>query len=121
MKKIISFQLLTMVIFIFSCRSENDYVKSDYVLKARYLDTQTYEITSYGFAPKNIRNSTQAKNMAKEAALILAQQKVSQEFNVPVDMVIKSGQIKEVEYLNNNSICKMIYIVNTDYLKSLNP
>ena len=82
------------------------------------MDSNLYQVTSYGFAPENINNKIESKNMAKEAAILLAQKKVIDEFQLPENIIIKSGNITKTEFINDK-ICKIIYVVNIDYIKEL--
>ena len=105
MKKII-YCIGVFLLFIVSC----DKTQEPFV-KGYYTDEGLYEVVAIGMAKEGIEKDVQSRNMAKEAALIVAQKKVMDEFKIPEGKVIPSGIIKSTEFINNRT-CKIVYVVN---------
>ncbi len=84
--------------------------------KGYYIDENHYEVIAFGRAPEEVKNPVKARNMAREAALIEAQKKVNEEFNVPVEKIVNSGLIKKSEFVDENT-CRIVYAVNAAALK----
>lgn len=110
--------IIILFLLVICCKSEEKLIKSEYIVKGQYINNNLYQVTSYGFAAKNIDNKIESRNMAKEAAILLAQKKVQDEFKIPENIVIKSGNIEKTEFINDK-ICKIIYVVDINYLKEL--
>ncbi|MDD5065440.1 MAG: hypothetical protein PHF84_00185 [bacterium] len=110
MKKII---FLCGLFFFFHCKTTS----YPYIVKGYYVNNnQQYEVEAYGLTKQDVQNAVQSRNIAKEAALIVAQKKVMDEFNIPQGKVIRSGLIKDVEFINNKT-CRIIYTVDVNDLK----
>lgn len=107
-KIVIIFYILMLALI--SCDEEEE------ITRGFYMDENHYQIIAYGKAPQHITKKVQARNMAKEAAIIAAQQKAEDEFSIPANKIIKSGVIKKIEFKNNH-ICRLIYIININTLK----
>ncbi len=99
-----------LILAFISCDKEEE------ITRGFYMDKNHYQIIAYGKAPQHITKKVQARNMAKETAIIAAQQKAEEEFSIPANKIIKSGVIKKVEF-KNNYICRLIYIININTLK----
>ncbi len=110
MKKSI-FLFCMYIIFFVSCKET-----AQPFVKGYYTDEGLYEVVAIGMAKEGIEKVVQSRNMAKEAAIIVAQQKVMDEFKIPEGKVLTSGMIKSTEFINQRT-CKIVYVVNPEKLK----
>lgn len=86
------------------------------VIQGFYISETQYKVIAFGKAPENVQNKVKARNMAKEAALIMAQQHIKEKFKLQNDSIMRSGIIKKVSFLNNHA-CRLVYIINTESIK----
>ncbi|MBU1078051.1 MAG: hypothetical protein KKH98_12210 [Spirochaetes bacterium] len=110
MKKIFILSILLLLVLI-SCDEEEQELTKGY-----YPDETHYEVIAFGRAPEHINNRVQARNMAKEAALIQAQLYIRKEFKLPEDSIQNSGIIKEVQFKGDH-LCRLKYKIEVKALK----
>ncbi len=117
-KKSSAIYCIILLLILLSCREVDLLTTRGY-----YTDDYYYEVIAYGKAPADEKNPVKARNIAAEAALIEAQKKVKEEFNLYAEDVIKSGIIKKKSFSKNTpgsgdgQSCRIIYVVNVKKLK----
>ena len=57
--------------------------------EGKYISKETYQVVAWGEAPETVKNLVQARNMAKEAAILVAQNHIRKQFD------LKPTQIKQ--------------------------
>lgn len=110
MKTALSLSLL--ICLLSACSHSDQYVVQGYYLNGK----EQYMVEAVGLCKENVKNTVKSRNIAKEAAVILAQKKVMDEFNIPQGRVVRSGLIKNVQFIDNRT-CKILYLVNVKDLK----
>ena len=66
-----------------------------------YVDVFYYEVIAYGYAPEQEKNAVKAANMAEENAILKAQMKIYDEFQVPKENPLPSGTVKEKTFIDD--------------------